>query len=734
VQGAASVTGNISNWYVLMSVAPGTGNQVVWTWRKAAVDQTVTCTIANLAKSCSDTTNIFSADAGDLIDFKGVVSGAGFTGVVVSSWGLPGLAGPGGAKGDKGDTGAAGPTVYPGAGIPVSPGVGGPWSTSKATPTGVIVGDSDTQTLTNKTVDSVTPTVFGYLDPTSSVQTQLNGKQASLGFTAVPNTRQVAGHALSSDVTITSSDVGAPHTFLGTAAPGSVTGNLPGDRFTDTTNHHDYVCNAPSGTVAPACTSVTAAGWKQVDSGGASIPATTSALAGDGAGNASAVTGTGTNCVHVDGTSAACPGGGVADPGANGFTTRTSLNVLVARTLSCTSGVACTNPDGVAGAPGFTSDPNFTVAVTDDIANKNLYCADQNSSAGVYGCPNANPAHLWTAYTTGARVLLRANSSSTGACTLNISGLGAKNCYNADGTTLSSLTSGQTYWYSYDATLNSSAGGFRQINGGATGTGNTTSTTLTTNRLPKANGANSVIDSSLSDDGTTVTSTEPISITGDGVHAGLDSVGANTTVPLNLPANSEGFIGANSASLTSLFFQLPVTPPGTNTIWLLQAPVNHASCPSSSACLVTGDTFGKLTSSYVDSSIALQANQLMNVDSTLGASTGAGSYIPGTSLTAGDVYYWGASGLAVAEANVSTTVPGVCIAVSTTQCAFSGVYRFSGSQSWTSGNIIYVSDTSAGALLNSAPTTSGHYVQRVGIALANDTLLIMPSVDVGGIQ
>lgn len=40
-----------------------------------------------------------------------------------------------------------------------------------------------TQALTNKTVDGVTPTTFGFLDPTSSVQTQLNGKQASLGFT-----------------------------------------------------------------------------------------------------------------------------------------------------------------------------------------------------------------------------------------------------------------------------------------------------------------------------------------------------------------------------------------------------------------------------------------------------------------------------------------------------------------------------------------------------------------------
>ena len=42
-----------------------------------------------------------------------------------------------------------------------------------------LVTTADTQTLTNKTVDGVTPTVFGYIDPTSSIQTQLNGKQAS---------------------------------------------------------------------------------------------------------------------------------------------------------------------------------------------------------------------------------------------------------------------------------------------------------------------------------------------------------------------------------------------------------------------------------------------------------------------------------------------------------------------------------------------------------------------------
>jgi hypothetical protein len=56
--------------------------------------------------------------------------------------------------------------------------------------------------------------------------------------------------------------------FFGTAAPGSVAGNLPGDLFTDTTAHNEYVCGAPSGTAAPACTTVSAGGWLQVNGGG----------------------------------------------------------------------------------------------------------------------------------------------------------------------------------------------------------------------------------------------------------------------------------------------------------------------------------------------------------------------------------------------------------------------------------------------------------------------------------
>jgi hypothetical protein len=59
--------------------------------------------------------------------------------------------------------------------------------------------------------------------------------------------------------------------FFVTAAPGSIATNLPGDLATDTTNHHEYVCNAPSGTATPACTSVATAGWLQVDGGSTTV-------------------------------------------------------------------------------------------------------------------------------------------------------------------------------------------------------------------------------------------------------------------------------------------------------------------------------------------------------------------------------------------------------------------------------------------------------------------------------
>ncbi|HYM76914.1 MAG TPA: hypothetical protein VE377_13130 [Candidatus Dormibacteraeota bacterium] len=72
--------------------------------------------------------------------------------------------------------GSGGSMTWPSSGGIAVYGGSSAWSASLAAPGSGIVGVSDTQTLTNKTIDGVSPAVMGYLDATSSIQTQLNGK------------------------------------------------------------------------------------------------------------------------------------------------------------------------------------------------------------------------------------------------------------------------------------------------------------------------------------------------------------------------------------------------------------------------------------------------------------------------------------------------------------------------------------------------------------------------------
>jgi hypothetical protein len=83
-----------------------------------------------------------------------------------------------------------------------------------------------------------------------------------------------------------------------------------------------------------------------------SVATTTSTLAGDGAGNAVAVSGTGTNCVHVDGTSAVCSGGGTV-------TSISTTSPISGGTITTTGTISCptcavTNADN-----HFSTDQTF---------------------------------------------------------------------------------------------------------------------------------------------------------------------------------------------------------------------------------------------------------------------------------------------------------------------------------------------------------------------------------------
>lgn len=89
--------------------------------------------------------------------------------------------------------------------------------------TGAFVGTTDTQTLTNKTVDGVTPVTFGYVDATSSIQTQLNGKAASTASTVVNGIPCVLGSTCS----------------VPAGVPGT---SVPGTSVTLSGNSQVYVC------------------------------------------------------------------------------------------------------------------------------------------------------------------------------------------------------------------------------------------------------------------------------------------------------------------------------------------------------------------------------------------------------------------------------------------------------------------------------------------------------------
>lgn len=127
------------------------------------------------------------------------------------------------------------------------------------------------------TSDQVTVTHLAAPQPISQGGT--NGTDAAdNGGIVYSNASQykILAHVTTAGLALLSGNAAAPtwsvgppaQKFFGTATPGSVPGNLPGDFYSDTTNHHDYWCNATAGTSAPACTSVTTGGWTLLDGNG----------------------------------------------------------------------------------------------------------------------------------------------------------------------------------------------------------------------------------------------------------------------------------------------------------------------------------------------------------------------------------------------------------------------------------------------------------------------------------
>jgi len=88
VDTSAPSAATVTNFDVQMSSAPGMGNNIVFTWRKNASSQTLTCTISGaVATSCNDSTHSFLVAQGDLLTIQLVTTGviAGTPNLVIAT-------------------------------------------------------------------------------------------------------------------------------------------------------------------------------------------------------------------------------------------------------------------------------------------------------------------------------------------------------------------------------------------------------------------------------------------------------------------------------------------------------------------------------------------------------------------------------------------------------------------------------------------------------------------------
>lgn len=285
-------------------------------------------------------------------------------------------------------------------------------------------------------------------------------------------------------------------------------------------------------------------------------------------------------------------------------------------------------------------------------------------------------------------------STKSGYAYVVTDGTSASDCSTGGGSTYVNCVSNGTTWVA--------VGG-----GGGTGTVTHTVGSLTLNCVVVGNGsADLKCSPDATDDGSTFTVTGSggivaTSINGsDATHTGQMTV-AGQTLDNAVPTNSFGFVGWGSTGITSYVFRPSTTAPAANTVWLAGAPTSNIAALS----------FGKITSSYVDSSIALTgAAPTMSVANegttgttanTLTKLTGA----PSTALIAATTDTNGIVGITTAGAGITGSAT---IAYGgTVSCVFDGAT--------TAGDYVQISSTTAGNCHDAGATypTSGQVMGRV---------------------
>jgi hypothetical protein len=109
---------------------------------------------------------------------------------------------------------------------------------------------------------------------------------------------------------------------------------------------------------------------------------------------------------------------------------------------------------------------------------------------------------------------------------------------------------------------------------------------------------------------------------------------------------------------------------------------------------------------------------------------GTGGSIMGSGLITGAAYYDTGTGLALAKADSLSTLPAVCVASSDSVCVTNGLVT---TGSWAPPGVLYVSDITAGALIQTLPGST-HFAQKVAVLHSSSQILVMPSLTVEGVK
>ena len=356
--------------------------------------------------------------------------------------GVQGPAGPTGPQGPAGATGAAGPQGATGPQGPAGPQGPSGISTLSGDVTGsagatvvnriqgrpvASTAPSSGQSLAwNSTAGAWTPqTITGLQGPAGP-----QGPQGPAGPTGAQGPQGLTGLTGAQGPTGLTGAQGP----AGPAGPTGATGAAGTTGATGATGPQ-----GPTGPTGPA------GAIARIQNAGANLPVETT-LNFTGGGCTDDPTNGRTNCAGASG------GSGVTIA-TNGTTqaTQPTLNFISGTGIVQT----CANNAG-ANRVDCTPSLNTAVALTIGTAQAGtpIYCNSTNGTSG-YTC-TLGAARVLTAYTTGMFVVLRTDTSNSGACSLNIDNLGLKSIKQNDGATdpaSGQITAGKFYWLFYDGTV-----------------------------------------------------------------------------------------------------------------------------------------------------------------------------------------------------------------------------------------------------------------------------------------